>query len=88
MATTSSTGSPWTGIDFSPYDIVIVGMDGGLAEVADIQKLRTDVIDAGKRLIFLGGTCYQPFAQGMNDYIVLNDVNNYCWTITNPPRGR
>lgn len=79
------SGSPWTGIDFSPYDVVIVGMDGGLAEVADIQKLRTDVLDAGKRLIFLGGTCYQPFAQGMNDYIVLNNINDYCWTITTPP---
>ena len=78
-------GSPWTGIDFSPYSLVIVAMDGGLAEIADVQKLRTDVIDQGKRLIFLGGTCYQPFAQGMNDYIVGNDTNNYCWTITSPP---
>jgi hypothetical protein len=79
------SGSPWTGIDFTPYDTVIVGMDGGLAEMADIQKLRTDVIDEGKKLIFLGGTCYQPFAQGMNAYLVLNDVNNYCWTISGTP---
>ncbi|HNS51348.1 MAG TPA: carboxypeptidase regulatory-like domain-containing protein [Anaerolineae bacterium] len=79
------SGPPWTSIDFSPYDIVLVGMDGGLAEVADVQKLRTDVLDAGKRLIFLGGTCYQPFAQGMNDYIVLNNTGDYCWTITAPP---
>jgi hypothetical protein len=78
-------GYPWTGIDFSPYDIVIIGMDGGLAEAADIQKLRTDVIDAGKTLIFLGGTCYQPFAIAMNDYIVQNDINNYCWQITGSP---
>ena len=77
---------PWTGIDFSPYSIVFVTMDGGLAEMSDIQKLRTDVLDAGKRLIFLGGTCYQPFAQGMNTYIVQNDTNNYCWQVTNPPQ--
>ncbi len=79
-------GSPWTGIDFGPYDIVLVAMDGGLAEVADIQKLRTDVLDEGKNLIFLGGTCYQPFAQGMNDYIVLNNTGDYCWMVTNPPQ--
>ncbi len=78
-------GSPWTGIDFSPYSVVFVAMDGGLAEIADIQKLRTDVIDEGKTLIFLGGTCYQPFAQGMNDYLVQNDVNNYCWQVTGQP---
>ena len=78
-------GYPWTGIDFTPYSLVLVAMDGGLAEVADIQKLRTDVIDQGKNLIFLGGTCYQPFAQGMNDFLVQNDVGNYCWQITNPP---
>ena len=43
------SGPPWTGIDFSPYDIVLVGMDGGTAEVVDVQKLRTDILDAGKR---------------------------------------
>jgi subtilisin family serine protease len=77
---------PFTGIDFTPYDVVFLTMDGGLAEVSDIQLLRTNVIDEGKKLIFLGGTCYQPFAQGVNDYLVQNDVNNYCWQITNPPQ--
>jgi hypothetical protein len=79
-------GPPWTGIDFSPYEYVIVAMDGGLAEVSDVQALRTGVLDAGKRLIILGGTCYQPWAQGLNQYIVLNDVNNYCWQVTGYPQ--
>jgi PKD repeat protein len=78
-------GSPWTGIDFTPYNTVLVAMDGGLAEDADIAKLRTDVIDEGKKLIFLGGTCYQPFAVAMNTYLVQNDTNNYCWEITGSP---
>ena len=76
---------PITGIDFSPYSVVILGMDGGTFTVADIQALRTGVIDAGKRLIFAGGTCWVDFATGVNDYLVLNDTNNYCWTISSTP---
>jgi molybdopterin-binding protein len=76
---------PVTGIDFSPYSIVIMGMDGGTFSVADIQALRTGVIDAGKRLIFAGGTCWQEFATGVNDFLILNDTGNYCWTISGTP---
>jgi len=75
----------WTGIDFGPYDTVIVGMDGGTISQASIQKVRTDVIDQGKKLIFLGGTCWQDFAMGVNSYLVLNDTGNYCWQISNTP---
>jgi len=75
----------WVGIDFAPYEVVIVGMDGGQIEAPSLLKIRTDVIDVGKRAIFLGGTCYQPFAIGVNQYLVLNDVNNYCWTVSSTP---
>jgi PKD repeat protein len=78
-------GTDWTGIDFSPYDVVIVGMDGGGMTVASIAKVRTDVIDQGKRLIFLGGTCWYDFADGVNQYLVLNDTGDYCWTISGTP---
>ena len=77
---------PFTGIDFSPYDVVFVTMDGGLAEISDIELLRTNVVDQGKKLILMGGTCYEPFAQGVNQYLVQNDTSNYCWQITNPPQ--
>ena len=80
------TGDNWTGIDFSPYDVVIIGMDGGATEAPSLAKLRTDVIDQGKRLIFMGGTCWQGFANGVNQYLVLNDTANYCWQVTNPPQ--
>ncbi len=32
------TGDNWTGIDFSPYDVVIIGMDGGAAEAPSIAE--------------------------------------------------
>jgi hypothetical protein len=75
----------WTGIDFSPYDVVIIGMDGGFVTGPSLQKVRTDVIDQGKRLILMGGTCVQEFATGVNTYLVLNDTNNFCWSISNTP---
>ncbi len=77
--------SDWTGINFDPYDIVIIGMDGGTISSASVQKIRTDVVDQGKRAIFLGGTCWQEFAMGVNDYLVLNDINDYCWTVSGTP---
>jgi hypothetical protein len=77
---------PITGIDFAPYDIVMLAMDGGLPSYADVQALRTGVIDAGKKLVFFGGTCVQDFAIAVNDLIIQNDINNYCWQITSPPQ--
>lgn len=78
-------GIDWTGIDFTPYDIVLIGVDGGAVEEASLAKIRSDVIDAGKRAIFFGGTCYQPFALGVDEYLVPNDTNNYCWALPASP---
>jgi hypothetical protein len=78
-------GDNWTGLDFSSYSVVIVGMDGGGINQPSLLKIRTDVIDAGKRLVFVGGTCMQNFALGVNDFLVLNDTANYCWKIPNTP---
>jgi PKD domain len=61
-------------------------MDGGLFTTADIQILREQVIDQGKRLIFMGGTCWADFATGVNTYLVANDTGNYCWQVTNSPQ--
>jgi hypothetical protein len=80
------TTGDWTGLDLDVYDTVIVGMEGGYITAASIQKVRTDVIDAGKRLIFLGGTCWEEFADAVNTYLVGNDTANYCWAISGPPQ--
>lgn len=72
-----ASGPPWP----SPagYADVFMGADGGLIEPADIQVL-ADYVNAGGRLHFYGGTCWQDFAIAMNQYLVQNDINNYCWT--------
>jgi hypothetical protein len=75
----------WTSIDFSPYDVVIIGMDGGFILDASVQAVREGVIDQGKRLIFVGGTCVQEFANGVDAYLVSNLTGNFCWNISAPP---
>jgi hypothetical protein len=61
-------------------------MDGGWVLQPSLQKIRTEVIDQGKRAIFIGGTCVDYFAQGVNDYLVKNDIYNYCWSISGSPQ--
>jgi uncharacterized repeat protein (TIGR01451 family) len=80
------SGDDWTGLDFSPYDVVIAGLDGGFINPSSLQKLRADVIDRGKRLILLGGTSYQSFALGVDQYLVHNDTTNYGWQISDAPQ--
>src|SRR4030065_1825650 len=60
-------------------------MDGGLIDQPSLQKVRTEVIDAGKRLIVMGGSCWQNFALGVNQYLVQNNTANYCWFIPAAP---
>lgn len=77
--------SDWTEIDFAPYDTVIIGMDGGTVSITSTQKIRTDVIDLGKRVIFIGGTASVNFVNGVNQYLVANDTANYNWALTTSP---
>ncbi|MEJ5311878.1 MAG: carboxypeptidase regulatory-like domain-containing protein [Anaerolineae bacterium] len=77
--------SDWTGIDFTPYDVVIIGMDGGHVNITSTQKIRTDVIDQGKRAIFIGGTAWGDFVDGVNQYLVANDTATYHWVETASP---
>ena len=60
-------------------------MDGGLVSDASLAKIRSDVVDQGKRVIFVGGTCWQPFASAVNQHLVLNNVNDYCWKVSDTP---
>lgn len=75
----------WTAIDYSPYEIVIVGMDGGSAGETEIQTVRTEVIDAGKRLCFVGGGASVGFVTGLNNSIIGIDVVNYSWAMSASP---
>lgn len=79
-------GSDWTGIDFVPYDVVIIGMDGGSVTQPSLQKIRTDAIGQGKRVIFVGGTAWQNFVLGVDQYLLLNETSNYFWTISGSPQ--
>ncbi|MCH7496375.1 MAG: M6 family metalloprotease domain-containing protein [Candidatus Marinimicrobia bacterium] len=73
----------FTGIDFSPYQTVIVALDGGLVETASVQAL-ADAAGAGRKLIIVGGTNYGPYYIGMESYL-LSHTNQQGWVISAPP---
>jgi hypothetical protein len=78
-------GDVWTGIDFTPYDIVFIGMDGGGIDQADVAAVRSGVIDAGKRVCWFGGTALPEFAAGVEASIMDIDTVNFFWTISTTP---
>jgi hypothetical protein len=73
-------GSDFSGVDFSPYDHVILGMDGGLVGGPSMQHLAEWARLGGCAHIY-GGTCIFEYAQALNLYFLENDQNNWCWTI-------
>jgi uncharacterized repeat protein (TIGR01451 family) len=67
-------------IDFSLYDVVIVGADGGyIDEDPDVLAL-SDFVAGGGKLIFLGGSYWQSFVDGVDAYLLDVDTVNYPWT--------
>ena len=50
-----------------------------MVDYASMAYLAT-VVNAGAKLIVLGGSAYQPFASGLNDYFIQINTNNYSWT--------
>lgn len=72
-------GDNFSGLDLSPYTHVFVGMDGGLVEGPSLQNAANFASNGGC-LHFYGGTCWQPYAIGLNDYLLQNQTGNYCWT--------
>jgi hypothetical protein len=76
----------WTGINFGSYDIVFIAMDGGSIEEVDVAAVRTGAIDAGVRVCWFGGTCYDPFANGVEQELVDIDTVNFCWQIAASPQ--
>jgi len=75
----------WTGIDFSPYNIVFIGMDGGGIDEADVAAVRSNAIDAGVRVCWFGGTALPEFAAGVEASLVDIDTGNFSWTVSSTP---
>jgi hypothetical protein len=75
-------GQDFSGLDLSPYTHVFLAMDGGLVENPSIQNLANFANDGGCAHIY-GGTCYQPYAIALNTHLLLNNINDYCWTTVN-----
>ncbi|MEQ1833614.1 MAG: choice-of-anchor D domain-containing protein, partial [Candidatus Eisenbacteria bacterium] len=71
------------GIDYTPYQTVVVGMDGGAIEDAALQALAA-AASAGRRLIMMGGTNYSPFYAGMQSHL-LQHTNVPGWAVSPPP---
>ena len=70
-------GPPWPepGCD---HLMVILAMDGGLLEASDIGPLAA-YASAGGNLAIYGGSCWQDYVLALDQYLVRNDTNNYCW---------
>lgn len=73
----------YTGIDFTPYHTVIVGLDGGLVSKASVLAL-ANAAASGRRLVILGGTDYGPFYDGMQTYL-LHHTNVSGWSTSPAP---
>jgi hypothetical protein len=78
------SGEDFSGVDLSGYTQVFLGMDGGGVEAPSVANL-ADFVNGGGCLHIYGGTCWQSYAMALNDYLLNNDVNNYCWSISNTP---
>lgn len=73
--------SNFSGIDFSLYDAVVVGADGGsIKEDPSVVALATFVSNGGK-LIFLGGSNSQSFVDGVDNHLLDVDTINRSWTM-------
>ena len=73
----------FTGIDFSPYTTIILGMDGGLVDSTSVETVANGIA-TGKKLIILGGTAYHPYYVGVQNYLLQhNGVED--WVQSAPP---
>jgi len=83
----------FVGIDLAPYTTILVGMDGGLIDEADVEALANEAA-SGKTLIMIGGTSYAPYYQGLTDYLI-DHTGEQGWrtsttphlTVTDPSHG-
>jgi subtilisin family serine protease len=63
----------------SPYDVVIVGADGGaIDQEPDVAALYS-FLNGGGRVLFLGGTAWESFVEGVDWYLLDVNTTNYGW---------
>jgi len=70
----------FSGLDLTPYETVIVAMDGGLMEEPSIENL-AGFARAGGNLVMLGGSYWANFAQAVNAHLLGIDEINYFWEL-------
>jgi len=70
-------------VDFTPYKTIVVTMNGGYIEAADVQAL-ANAAASGKHLIMLGGTNYPPYYNGLQTYL-LQHTGQQGWAASAPP---
>ena len=80
------SGADFSAMDLSSYDHVFIAMDGGLVEEPSIANAAA-FAENGGCLHFFGGTCWQAYAIAMNMYLLENDTDDYCWTISSSPNS-
>lgn len=78
-------GDDFSAIDLGGYEQVFVAMDGGMIELPSVANVAGWAASGGC-LHFLGGTGYQPYAQALNDQLLLNDTTA-LWTISTAPHS-
>ncbi len=73
----------FTGIDFTPYQTVVVALDGGNVNAASCQAL-ANAAAAGRLLFMLGGTNSAQFYNGVQTYL-LSHTGQTGWATSAPP---
>lgn len=67
-------------LNFSNYGTIILGMEGGSVDYPGMTSLAS-AVNAGARLIILGGTSLAPYATGLNDFFIRINTNNFNWQL-------
>src|SRR5262249_38901615 len=69
--------------DFTPYQTIIVAMNGGLISEASCQAL-ANAASGGRLLLMVGGSNWQPYYDGLQSYL-LQHTGELGWTTSLAP---
>lgn len=76
--------STFASVDMSPYQAIIVGMDGGYPVESDVLAL-ANAASAGKTVIMVGGTNYSNYYNGMNLHLLQHSGATGWTTVSGSP---
>lgn len=74
----------FSGVNLSPYETIIIGMDGGTPAEADVLAL-ANAAASGKKLIMVGGTNSGPYYNGMSQYLLTHTGQQGWTTVSGTP---